>query len=279
MITTVPKSFFETTRELLQNPRFFAIFAFLYALLLAALYGFVGTREATVWQVVVTLVLLVLIPAEFFILQSAIVTHVLDGKFQWGRILRNSVKLFIVTLPIILLGYALFVLLNKWQLRFPQPAPVLTFPVPPGPPKPPIHWPTLLFGTLRSLLFGVALPLATIHLWIEVAGNELRELVSGGAKAILKRLGNVFARAFAPDSVLTYAIGLLFFAAIPYAVLFVPISVKGTKTAFAVFIAQLVLAFAFTLVGWIITVGALVKIRNQPAPVVSSAEIPAEAVA
>ena len=278
MITTVPKSFFETTRELLQSPRALAIFALLYALLLASLYGFVATREATVWQVVVTLFFLVLIPAEFFVLQSAILAHARDDKFQWSAILRNSVRLFVVTLPIILLGYALFVLLNKWQLRFPPP--LLTFPVPPGPPKSaPTHWPTLLFATLRCLLFGVALPLATIHLWIAVAGNDLRELIGGGAKQILKRLGNVLARAFASDSVLTYAIGLLFFAAIPYAALFVRISIKGTRTAFAVFIAQLVLAFAFTLVGWIATLGALARTSGQPTSVIAPGEIRAEAVA
>src|SRR5207253_9160179 len=134
----------------------------------------------------------------------------------------------------------------------------------------------------RCLLFGVALPLATIHLWIAVVVGDVRSLISGGAEAILKRLGNVFARAFAFDSVLTYALGLIVFALIPYAVLFVPISPKGTKTDFAVFSARLVIAFAFTLIGWIVTLTALAKTNTETssAPSVEPvANAPAEAPA
>jgi hypothetical protein len=263
MFTTVLSSFLETIRMLLKNRTTLAIFAALYALLLATLYGFVSTREASVWQVLVTLFFLVLIPAEFFILQATIVDHTRGQGLNWGRILRDSCKLAVVTIPIILLGYVLFVLLNKWQLHFPQPKPVLTLPTSHGPTKPePLHWPTLLFATLRCLLFGVVLPLATIHLWIEVAGREVRALVDGGAKAILKRVGQVLARAFAVESALTYALGLVVFVLIPYAILFVPVSVKGTKTDFAVFIVRLVLGFAFTLIGWVVTLRALVENRG-----------------
>jgi hypothetical protein len=280
MVTNTLKSITQTMRTLLSNRTAVAIFAGLYALLLATLYGFVATREATVWQVVVTLLFLVLIPAEFFILQSAILTHARDGKFHWSGILSNSVKLAVVAIPIILLGYGLFILLNKWKAHYPQPAPTLSFPIPPGPAKAgPLHWPTLLFATLQGLLFGVALPLATIHLWIEVASHDLRVLVGGGLQAFLKRMGNVFARAFASDSVLTYGLGLIVFAVIPYAVLFVPIAAKGTKTDFAVFIARLVLAFVFTLVGWIATVGALAKTNEQATSIVSPAEARMEAEA
>lgn len=279
MIATL-KTWFETTKGLLKKPRTLAIFAVLYAVLLASVYGFVSTREATVWQVAVTFLFLVLIPLEFFVLQSAIVTHALEGKFQWGRILGTALKLAVITIPIALIGYGLWVLLNKWQLRFFPPSPAtLVFPTPPGAPKPgPIHWPTMLFSTLRGLLFGVGFPLATIHLWIEIAGDDLRVLVSGGAGTVFKRIGNVFARAFAPDSVLTYALGLLLFVAVPYAVLFVvPFTVKGTKTAFAFFIARLVLAFVFTLIGWIATVGALAGIKDSAPAVVAPGEIQAQA--
>jgi hypothetical protein len=280
MVTTSLRTFFEAIKSLLRNSRALAIFAGLYAVLLATLYGFVATREATVWQVVVTLLFLVLIPAEFFILQSAIVTHARDSKFQWVRILSNSVKLAVVAIPIILLGYGLFILLNKWKAHYPQPAPTLSFPIPPGPAKAgSLHWPTLLFATLQGLLFGVALPLATIHLWIEVASHDLRVLVAGGAKPVVKRIGNVFARAFASESVLTYALGLIVFAAIPYAVLFVRIPLKGTKADFAVFIAQLVLAFVFTLVGWIATAGALARTNEQATSIVSPGEARMEAEA
>lgn len=274
MTTATLKTWFGTMKELLTNARALAVFAALYALFLASLYGFIATREATVWQVMVTFILLVLVPLEFFVLQSAILNRAREPKFRWAQILRDAIKLAIVTVPVLLLAWVLWALLNKWQLRFPAPQPPITFP-PAAPRTQPIHWPSLLFATARCLLFGVALPLAAIHLWIEVAGRSLRDTVGGGGQAVLKRIGNVFARAFASGSVFTYALGLIFFGAIPYALLFIPFTVKGTKTDFAVFIARLVLAFLFTLIGWIVTLTALTRESTASAVVESTRTIPA----
>jgi len=267
------RTLFHSARALLGSPRALAIFAALYALLLVSLYGFIATREATVWQVTITLLLLVLVPLEFFVLQSAILNRAREPRFRWAQIVRDAIKLAVVTIPVFLLAWALWALLNKWQLRFPVPQPPITFP-PAAPKTHPMHWPSLLFATVRCLLFGVALPLAAIHLWIEVAGRNVRDLVSGGGQAVLKRMGNVFARAFVSESIFTYALGLIFFVTIPYALLFIPFTVKGTKTDFAVFIARLALAFLFTLIGWIVTLTALMRESTASAVVESTRTIP-----
>ena len=271
------KRLLATTRATFANPRALAIFAVLYALLLASLYAFVATREATIWQVAITLLFLVLAPAEFFILQSSILAHARGDNFHWRGILIDSCKLFVVTIPILIIGYVLFVLLNKWQVHFPAPRPPITFP-PALLKAQPLHWPTLLFATAKFLLFGIVLPLATIHLWIEVAAPNLRTLVSDGAGGTLKRLGEVIARAFASQSVLTYALGLIVFALIPYALLFVHIPVKGTKTDFAIFIARLALVFVFTFFGWIVTIGALMR-NATGAPEARLSGVPSAATA
>src|SRR6266852_2613429 len=271
MITTAPKTFLETIKGLVGSPAALAIFAALYALLLATLYWFIATREATVWQVAITLLGLVLIPAEFFILQAAILDQARDQRFRWRAILIDALKIFVVTIPILIIAYVLWYLLNKWQVHYPAPKPAIVFP--PAPPKAqPVHWPTLLFATLRCLLFGVAFPLAAIHKWIEVTRNDLKTLFAGGAKGILKRIGGVFARAFSSNSVLTYALGLIVFGLIPYALLFVRLTIKGNKTEFVVFILQLVLAFAFMLCGWIVTVGALARLPREIAAVAPKPE-------
>ena len=276
------RQYFETLKATLTNPRALAIFAALYALLLASLYTFISTREATVWQVAVTLFLLVVVPLEFYVLQSAILNRGQAGKFHWAQVLRDAIKLAVVSIPILLLAWVLWALLNKWQLRYPAPPPPITFP-PAAPRVQPIHWPSLIFATVRCLLFGVLLPLAAIHLWIEIAGRSVRDAVGGGGQAVLKRAGNVFSRAFASESVFTYALGLIFFAAIPYALLFIPFTVKGTKTDFAVFIVRLLLAFLFTLIGWIVTLTALARNRTEtaavPAPKTVADAPPAEAPA
>jgi hypothetical protein len=264
----------ETARSLLTNPRALAIFAVLYAVLLATLYGFISIREATVWQVAVTMFFLVLIPVEFFVLQSAILQHSRIGKLQWGQIIRDAIKLAVVTIPIILVGYALIYLLNKWQAHFPAPA-AASLPIAPGPPKPlPLHLPTILFATLRFLLLGLVLPLGTIHLWIEIAAHDVRTSLGGGAKTVLKRIGNVFARALAFDSVLIYALGLIVFVLVPYVILFVAIPVKGTKTDFAVFIARLLVVYVFTLVGWVVTLSTLARTAGEGSPETAANAIP-----
>jgi hypothetical protein len=261
------KHFLENARATLTNLRALAIFAGLYALLLVTFYIFIATREATVWQVMITYAFLVLMPAEFFVLQSAILARARAGKFSWRQIFRGAVKLFIATIPIVVIALVFWALFDKFQLHYPAPKAALAESLRNAPKPQPLHWPTVIFATLRFLLFAIALPLATIHLWARVSGGDLRTLFAGGPEATVKRIGRWLARVFASDSVLMYALGAILFALIPYAVIFVPISPKGTKTDFAVFIARLLIAFGFSLVGWIATVASLSKLNTQTSPV------------
>jgi hypothetical protein len=261
----------ETIRALLTNPKALVILAALYALLLATLYGFISIREATVSQVAVTFVFLVLTPIEFFVLQAAILLHARTLKFDWRQILRDAIKFAVVTIPIVLLGFLISYLLNKWQAHYP--APELSFASTnsrtPAPPQP-LHWPMVMFATLRLLLFGIALPLAAIQLWVEAAAQDVRASFGGGVRTILQRIGNALAQAFSFDSVLTFAFGLIIFVLVPYAILFLGHPPKGNKTDFLVFIARLFFAFLFTLIGWVVTLTTLAKLEPTPAPPVST---------
>jgi hypothetical protein len=280
MITTF-KLWIDAIRTTLTNLRALIVFSIIYALLLVSAYIFISTREATVWQVFITYVFLILIPAEFFIWQASIIDHVRDRKFRWRGILIDALKFFVATIPLLLIAWLLYFLLNKLAGRFPAPI-VPTLPIAVGPPKTqPMHWPTLVFSTLRFILLGIMLPLAAIHLWLEVAACNLRESLRSGAKTIFSRLGKRFSGAFAFESVLTYVLGLIVFALIPYAILFVPFSPKGNKTDFLVFILRLLLTFIFSLIGWIVTVSALAKTNVQTSAVVSTPvpDAPAEAPA
>jgi len=264
---TTAKTILVTARQMLRHPRSLAIFGVLYAGLLASLYGFVATREATVGQVALTLVFLLLTPASFFLLQAAIIHHARDRRIGWGVALASAGKLFVVTLPMIILGIALFVLLNRWE---PQAPAGIAFPSswPSGGNWSPstgqavstsLHWPTVLFATLRWVVFGVVLPLMTIGLWIEAANYNLRTLLGGGLRSLSRRLVGVMARVFATESVVTYTVGLVLFALIPYALLFAAVPASGPRTEFAILIARLALAFVFTLFGWVLTITTLVR--------------------
>jgi hypothetical protein len=110
------------------------------------------------------------------------------------------------------------------------------------------------------VLLGVAFPLATIHLWIAVAGGELRSLFRDGAKSFFKRIGSALARAFSSHSVFIYGLGLIIFFVLPYITLIPTFTVSGNKTEFAVFGLRLLLAFLFSLIGWASTLSALARI-------------------
>jgi hypothetical protein len=131
----------------------------------------------------------------------------------------------------------------------------------------------LIFSTLRFALLGVALPLTTIHLWIAVAGGEVRGL--------FKRIRSALARAFSSDSVLIYGLGLIIFVVLPYITLVPVFTLSGNKTEFAVFALRLLLAFLFSLVGWVSTLTALTRtVPALPTEVPeSTVAIPAESAA
>ncbi len=262
MVKNTMKQFLETTRSLLRDRGTLAIFAGLYTLLLAALYGFITTREATVWQVLLTLLFVAAAPVIFFLLQAAIINRARTGIIEWNRALRDSTKLALLALPVILVGLGVMWLLNRWQAHFP--APHFTPPVvSPGTSQvvavAPLHWPTVLFATLRALVLGIALPLALIQLWVELAGQNVLLLVRSGARPFVKSLGQILARAFGPQSVLIYALGLGVFGLIPYVLLFVHVPVKGAWSEITIFTVRLVLVFMFILVGWVITLSIFAK--------------------
>ena len=265
---TILKLWFRTIVRTFANPGALLVFAIIYAFVLVASYIFISIREATISQVLVTYALMILIPIGFFTLQASVIDRVLDQKFRWRVILIDALKFLAVTIPVLLLAWLLFYLLNKISARYPTPivqaAPPPVHQAVPAPlPPPPLHWPSLIFSTLRFVLLGAALPLATIHLWIAVAGGGFRTLFGDGPKSFFKRIGLALARTFSSDSVAIYGLGLIIFFVLPYVILGPVFRIGGNKTEFAVFGLRLLFAFLFSLIGWVSTLTALA--RTAPA--------------
>jgi hypothetical protein len=241
------------------------VFAIIYAALVLSSWFFISTREATVRQVVLTYVLMILIPALFFIFQASIIDRTREQRFRWGTIVIDAIKFFIVAIPVLLIGWLVYYLLNKWQAH--HLPPVIAIPPSAVETKSqPLHWPSLLFATLRFAFLGVGLPLSAIHLWIAVAGSDLRTWIDQGGKPFLKRIVSALATAFGPESILIYALGLIVFVVLPYTTLFVPFSPQSNKADFAAFILRLLLTYLFTFIGWVVTISALTKNAGHPSP-------------
>ncbi|HEX8352790.1 MAG TPA: hypothetical protein VF611_07825, partial [Pyrinomonadaceae bacterium] len=121
-----------------------------------------------------------------------------------------------------------------------------------GPRPAPLHWQEALVSSLWLLLLGFALPLAAAHLWLSAARD--------GLGATLKALHRVVGRAFAPRSVLVYALGLFVFGLTPYFVIYTRTAVSNGWAELLLLSLRLALAFALTLCGWVITLGALARL-------------------
>jgi hypothetical protein len=207
--------------------------------------------------------LAILAPILFFVFQAmtANAVSVTAGEVTVGTLLKRSLtnfwKLVLISLPLIALAILLAYLLNKAQNRFGLAA------TPPALPRPrtqqaartPIDWKRAFVSSVRYLFFGLALPLAAIHLWLAT----VRDGLLGALKKVVHHLG----RAFAPQSVLIYIAGFLMFALIPYFLLFRTTPSSHAWLEIGLLVARLAVVFALTLFGWVTTVRALSLMSNK----------------
>lgn len=252
-----------TARELVRDWRSLGLFNALYAALIAALWLFFSTKEASAWQLVLTALLAVTAPVLFFLLQSAGAVRYVWNEAQTATLFQKSMKalwkIILISIPLILLAVLLAYLLNKLQARFPltdteaaRPALIpWSHPSAARPPVLPLRWPDVFIASLRLLLLGVVLPLAAIHLWLAAARDSFMGTV--------RRVPQILAHAFSAQSFLIYAIGLILFALMPYFLIFTRTTVRNAWAELLLFGLRLALAFIFTLWGWLATVGALAK--------------------
>jgi hypothetical protein len=250
-----------TARELVRDWRSLGLFNALYAALIAALWLFFSTKEASAWQLVLTALLAVAAPVLFFLLQSAGAVRYAWNEAPPATLFRKSVKalwkIILVSVPLILLAVLLAYLLNKLQARFPvtdaaRPALIpVSHPSAAHPPVLPLRWPDVFIASLRLLLLGVVLPLAAIHLWLAAARDSFIGTV--------RRVPQILARAFSAQSVLIYAVGLILFLLMPYFLIFTRTTIRNAWAELLLFGLRLALAFVFTLWGWLVTVGALAR--------------------
>ena len=210
-------------RSLLRSRRVLLMLIAAYACLLLAIYLFVSTREATISQLILTLVAVVSAPALFFALQAISVSYP-DGTASRG-LLQKSLKLIAVSVPVVALTLLTIYGLNK------------------------IHSHPTIVTAVRYLLLAVVIPLLAIHLWI--AGSN------SGFRVFVKNLRKVLSNTFAPHSVFVYACGFLFFAVVPYYLLQGKTSIQRPWLELSLLFLRLGVSAMLILIGWVTTVGAI----------------------
>lgn len=227
MYTRSFSAMFSAVRLLFKSRRVLLLLLLAWAGLLTAIYLFASTREATISQLVLTLVVAIAAPALFFVLQAVSITYA-DGPVSGSRIrklLFDCLRLVVVSLPV--LGITLLAVygLNKIQTHL------------------------TLVTTLRYLLIAVVAPMLAIQLWIATTNVGLRALV--------KSLRGVVGKTFAPQSMFVYGCGFLMFAVIPYLLLQIGTTIERPWLELSVLTLRLVASALLILLGWVTTVGAI----------------------
>jgi hypothetical protein len=265
-----------STRDLLRDWRGLLLLAAVYALLLASVYYFFETGVANVWQLVVTAATAAAAPLLFFLFQAAVANAALPEATA-GRIARRAprdlLKVLLLAIPVAALAVLFVYLLGKLQGWLPkvEEAPHVSTMAGTLSEKPaPLHWQDALVSSSWLLLLGFVLPLAAAHLWLSAARV--------GLAATLKGLHRVVGRAYAPRSVFVYAVGLFLFGLMPYFVLYTRTAVTNGWAELSLFGLRLGLAFVLTLVGWVVTLGALARVTppEEGRPVAAVEPAPAE---
>ena len=212
-------------RALLRNHRALLLMIAAYAGLLLAIYLFVSTREATISQLILTLVAVIAAPALFFVLQAVSVSYA--GSPTPGGLIKKTLKLIAVSVPVLALTLLTVYGLSKIQTH-----------------------PTIVTA-VRYLLLAVMTPLLAIQLWI------------AGSNSGLRNLRKVLSSTFAPQSMFVYACGFLIFAISPYYLLQGKISVQRPWLELSLLILRLGVSALLILLGWVTTVGAI-SILSRP---------------
>ncbi len=264
MLSDTLQSIAAAARAVFRNWKTTLLIALVYAALLGVLYFFVVIREATFVQVSLTFASAIVAPLLFFVLQAMVASEA--DQMTTGGLLKRSLasfwKLILVTIPLIALGILIVYLLGKAQAYFDANARAAIEAMPRRAmaarnAKPPIDWRTALLSTVRYLAFGLILPLIAIQLWLVTAREGLK-------RGILK-LRQHLARAFAPQSVLVYLAGFVVFGVVPYYLLFRTTQTSRAWLELSLLIVRLLVVFALTLFGWLITVRALAGFQGGSA--------------
>ena len=261
----VLERFSSASRQLFRRWGVLLTMIVLYLAMLGAIYLFFVTREATIGQLLLSFLLAIAAPVLFLIIQTMAARYHDDNGSVWkllGGSARDFWKLLVIALPLLLLAILAVYVFGKFEPNAPATTireavrATPTVSRPPTPKPQPVHWQSVLITTLEYLLFWLILPLAAIHLWIATARD--------GLKQAFKRSARIIGRAFAPQSVVIYAIGFVFFAVVPYFLIVTKTPVNSAWLDAGLLVARLLLAALFSLIGWIVTVGALWRRGEEP---------------
>ncbi len=249
MIKDVIEAIGAAARKLFTNWGALLISFALYAGLLALLYVFFPVLSvATNLEVFLHLLVTIAAILFFFTLQAMGLSYVRIGVgplYLLRRALKDSWKLLVVSLPLILLAWLAVFLFGRAEQKFVTDV------------ETPRRWIEIAITWGRLALLYFVLPLIAIHCWIAAE----REGLAAAFQSIFRNIG----RAFAPRSVLIYALVIAVFSVVIYFLFFTRTDLKGEWANMWLFGARFAAALAFVFLGWFLTLGAMAEMTVRRA--------------
>jgi len=271
MIKNVIASVGAAARRLISNWQASLLILGLYLVMLLAAYLFLSTMVATVGQLIINAITVLIVPVIFFVIQGMAVRYMAydPGADQSRAVplmissLKGFWRLVVISIPVFLLAWLLVYLLGKIPASTVAVAHEAvrttagTGRAAPRPVPQPTDWRGVAVTALQFLLFGIVLPLAAVNLWIATAREGLGQAI--------KRAHRTLYKSFAPGPLLIYLIGLLLFGLVPYLLVGMRPPIKGELIEVGQLGVQLLVAAILILFGWILTLGALTQRQNLEA--------------
>lgn len=211
----------------------------IYVLMLAFVWVFVRTREATSLDLLLTLIVPVVVCALFFALQSlAVRPKANDGsKRTVSSLFRDGWKLFVVTIPVIVIGIIVWLLMDRFT-----------------PPYGGSFARRTLLPTIGMIILYVLLPLVAIRLWIASRS---------GIKNTYRSIGRSVLNALNPTRLLIYVVFALVFGGIAYLLIFKKTPVDREWVEVGLLGLRLALAGVAIFLGWFLGVRAVAELNSE----------------
>jgi hypothetical protein len=261
LIRQVREAIIGAARALKAEWRISLIAFALYAALLAALYLFFTTREATMAQLLLTLLLAISAVALFFSLGALGLreAHNRGNRGNGGNggnggnrvviphlreALNGCWKLLLVSLPVLLVGWLVAAGISWIEFKATGGR----------------EWehgvvPDVIAPGLRYLLLLFALPLIAIRLWIVTLGEGVGAALRGSGRSIVRALG--------PRPLLVYLLLAVVSGLLIYLLLSIRTPASNAWIEITLLGARIALAALVAFIAWMIALGALARVRDD----------------
>ena len=210
-----------------------------YVMMLGSAWLFVRTREATILDLLLTVLSPLVMVALFFALQSLAVRRSSDAtKRSALGILRDGWSLFLVSIPVIVLAAIVWVLMDQFSEPYGAGFAKRT-----------------LIPSIGKIVLYLLLPLIAIRLWITTQRS--------GLKTAYRTLGSSVSSALKPSRLLTYIAFAAAFGGIAYLLIFKKTPVEREWVEVALLVLRLVVASVVIFFGWFLGVRAVSELTNE----------------